>query len=260
MLLSNWVFTAATWRGEKEVVPSPTNQQECWNSKTLNNSHPKLLRISLTNTRWQPGTSTAPPHSFTAPRLGVPYKRRPWKDLPALHLSSTWFQQPILPSGKGTRTHSIAAVAPELYRPVCKWQIIWHSPHMRLYNSQSIPNSKTKRFQNGNQMSWMVVTCFDKRQFDASNFQATKQWAMCQPHLLRYDLDTNPPQHLPRLPNTTRAGANSRSFVPTLKAIRSSQHPGDVIRWYLSSHTRSWSIGQWPVPTQATGSDQWECS
>lgn len=41
VLLSNWVIT-------------------CGNSKTLNNSHPKLLRISLT------------PHSFTAPRWAFP--------------------------------------------------------------------------------------------------------------------------------------------------------------------------------------------
>ena len=47
--------------------------------------------------------------------LGVPHKHRPWKDLPALHLSWMCFQQPILPSGKGTRTHSIAVVAQELY-------------------------------------------------------------------------------------------------------------------------------------------------
>lgn len=136
---------------------------------------------------------------------------------------------------------------------------------MRLYNSKRIPH-KTKRFQNGSQVSWVVLTSFDKRQFDCTQFPSHKTMGNFSTtfHIatIWFGIQT-PPQHLPRLPNTTRGGANSRSFVPTLKATPGHHNvkvtwPADVIRWYLSSHTRSWSIGQWPVPTQATGSEQWE--
>lgn len=109
--------------------------------------------------------------------------------------------------------------------------------------------------------SWPVLTQ-DNLMHSISKPQNNGQFFNHISHCYDMIWDTNP---TPTSSQATKHNARRCEF-PELCAnleghsviTTSRWHPGEVIRWYLSSHTRSWSIGQWPVPTQATGSEQWE--
>lgn len=155
-------------------------------------------------------------------------------------------------------TPELNVVAPELYRPLCKWQI--NGNNIAVPTCDSISEWKAS-VMSGLDQFWQKIIWLHPISKPQNNGQFFNHISHC------YDMtwDTNP---TPTSSQATKHNARRCEFPELCANLRghSGHHnvqvtwPADVIRWYLSSHTRNWSIGQWPVPTQATGSEQWECS
>lgn len=230
-------------KGEKEVAPAPIKQQECWNSKTLNNSHTR------THSRHPAGRSPQTP-AMERPPSATPELNM----VPATHPAPRQRNpHPFYPCS-GTRI-ILSSNIHVVRRPLYKWQIVLHSPTCDYIILKAFPTPRPKDFRmetKCHEWSWPVLTKVGNLMHPSSKPQNNGQ---CFNHISHcYDMiwDTNP---TPTSSQATKHNARRCEFPELCANLRghprSSQHPGDI--------QVTWSGDIWVATPEVDQLDSGQC-